>query len=131
MRLGSTPIRKIMIPLKKATLVSFDTSAEQMKLIAKNVRFSRVPVYKGSKSNIVGVINLFDFLSDGTEKSKVSDFVKETEHISAETLIDDTLVRMQKTKQRMAIVTDKMNAPIGIVTIKDLVEEIVGELIEW
>ncbi len=131
MRLGSIPIRKIMIPLNKATVVSFDASAEQMRLIAKNVRFSRMPVYKGSKSNIVGVINLFDFLSVGTEKSSVSDFLKETEHISAETLIDDTLVRMQKTKQRMAIVTNKINVPIGIVTIKDLVEEIVGELIEW
>ncbi len=120
-----------MIPLNKATVVSFDASAEQMRLIAKNVRFSRMPVYKGSKSNIVGVINLFDFLSVGTEKSSVSDFLKETEHISAETLIDDTLVRMQKTKQRMAIVTNKINVPIGIVTIKDLVEEIVGELIEW
>ncbi len=131
MRLGSIPIMKIMIPLKKATVVSFEASAEQMRFVAKNVRFSRVPVYKGSKSNIIGVINLFDFLSVGTEKSTVGDFLKETEHISAETLIDDTLVRMQETKQRMAIVTDKNNVPIGIVTIKDLVEEIVGELIEW
>ena len=57
--------------------------------------------------------------------------MKETEHISADTLIDDALVRMQKTKQRMAIVIDKNSKPIGIVTIKDLVEEIVGELMEW
>ena len=98
MKLGSIPIRKIMIPLKKAALVSFDVSAKQMMVLAKNVRFSRIPVYKGSRSNIVGVINLFDFLSVGTEKSTISDFLKETEHLSAETLTDDALVRMQKRK---------------------------------
>ena len=74
---------------------------------------------------------MFDFLSVCNEESKISDFLKETEHISADTLIDDALVRMQKTKQRMAMVIDKNNKPIGIVTIKDLVEEIVGELMEW
>jgi len=131
MRLGSIPIRKIMIPLKKATVVSSDVSVEQMKVLAKNVRFSRIPVYKGPRNNIVGVINLFDFLSDCTEESKIRDFLKEAEHISADMLIDDALVRMQKTKQRMAIVVSKNNKPIGIVTIKDLVEEIVGELMEW
>ena len=57
--------------------------------------------------------------------------MKDTEYLNAETLIDDALVRMQKTKQRMAIVTNKDNVSIGIVTIKDLVEEIVGELMAW
>ncbi len=131
MKLGSIPIMKIMIPLKKTTLVSHDASAEQIRVIAKNVRFSRIPVFKGLKSNIIGVINLFDFLSVGTEKSTVSDFLKDTECLNAETLIDDALVRMQKTKQRIAIVINKDNESIGIVTIKDLVEEIVGELMAW
>jgi CBS domain containing-hemolysin-like protein len=131
MKLGSIPIKKIMIPLKKTALVSHDASAEQIKVIAKNVRFSRIPVFKGSKSNIVGVINLFDFLSVGTEMSTISDFLKDTECLNEETLIDDALVRMQKTKQRMAVVTNKDNESIGIVTIKDLVEEIVGELMAW
>ena len=131
MRLGSIPIRKIMIPLNKATVVSSEVNVEQMKVLATNVRFSRIPVFKGPRSNIVGVINVFDFLSVCTEESKISDFLKETEHIGADTLIDDALVRMQKTKQRMAIVVDKNSKPIGIVTIKDLVEEIVGELMEW
>ena len=131
MKLGSIPIKKIMIPLKRTALVSHDVSAEQIKVFAKNVRFSRIPVFKDSKSNIIGVINLFDFLSVGTEKSTISDFLKDTECLNAETLIDDALVRMQKTKQRIAIVTNKDNESIGIVTIKDLVEEIVGELMAW
>ena len=131
MKLGSIPIKKIMIPLKRTTMVSYDVSAEQIMAFAKSVRVSRLPVYKGSKSNIIGLINLFDFLSVGTEKSTISDFLKETEYFNSETLIDDALVRMQKTKQRMAIVTNKDNESIGIVTIKDLVEEIVGELMAW
>jgi CBS domain containing-hemolysin-like protein len=131
MKLGSIPIKKIMIPLKKTTLVSYNASADQIISYAKNTKFSRFPVYKGSRSNIVGVINLFDFLSVGTEKSTISDFLKDTERLNSETLIDDALVRMQKTKQRMVIVTNKDNESIGIVTIKDLVEEIVGELTAW
>jgi len=120
MKLGSIPISKIMIPLNKATVVSSEVNAEQMMALAKNVRFSRIPVFKGPKSNIIGVINLFDFLSVCTEESKIIDIVKETEHIGADTLIDDALVIMQKTKQRMAIVIDKNSKPIGIVTIRTL-----------
>lgn len=131
MKLGSIPIKKIMIPLKKTTLVSYNASADQIIGYAKNTKFSRFPVYKGSRSNIVGVINLFDFLSISTEKSTISDFLKDTERLNSETLIDDALVRMQKTKQRIAIVTNKDNESIGIITIKDLVEEIVGELTAW
>ena len=70
-------------------------------------------------------------MSVGTEMSTVSDFLKDTECLNEETLIDDALVRMQKTKQRIAVVTDRDNESIGIVTIKDLVEEIVGELMAW
>ncbi|ODS32882.1 MAG: hypothetical protein SCARUB_01988 [Candidatus Scalindua rubra] len=131
MELGSIPIKNIMIPVKKATLLSHDVSTEHIRALAKNIRFSRIPVYKGSKSNIIGVINLFDFLSVGTEESKISDFLKDTEYLNTETLIDDALVRMQKEKQRMVIVTGKNNKAVGIVTIKDLVEEIVGELMAW
>ncbi|MEK6765770.1 MAG: CNNM domain-containing protein [Planctomycetota bacterium] len=131
MKLGSIPIKKIMIPLKRTTLVSYNASADQIIGYAKNAKFSRFPVYKDSRSNIVGIINLFDFLSVGTEKSTISDFLKDTERLNSETFIDNALVRMQKTKQRMAIVTNKNNESIGIVTIKDLVEEIVGELTAW
>ncbi|MFQ5712656.1 MAG: CNNM domain-containing protein [Candidatus Scalinduaceae bacterium] len=131
MELGSIPVKNIMIPLKKATLVSYDISADQIKALAKRVRFSRIPVFKDSRSDIMGVINLFDYLSTSTEKSKVSDFLRDTEYIKAETATDDALIRMQKAKQRMAIVVNRDNKAIGIVTIKDLVEEIVGELMVW
>lgn len=131
MGLGSIPVKSVMIPLKKATLVSYDISADQIKALAKSVRFSRIPVFKDSRSDIMGVINLFDYLSTSTEKSKVSDFLRDTEYIKAETATDDALIRMQKAKQRMAIVINRDNKAIGIVTIKDLVEEIVGELMEW
>ncbi len=131
MELERIPVKNIMIPLKEATLVPYDISAEQIKALAKSVRFSRIPVFKYSRSEIVGVINLFDYLSTSTEKSKVSDFLRNTEYIKAETSTDDALIRMQRAKQRMAIVVNRDNKAIGIVTIKDLVEEIVGELMVW
>jgi CBS domain containing-hemolysin-like protein len=131
MELERIPIKNIMIPLKKAALVSYDGNADLINAMAKRVRFSRIPVYKGAKNDIVGIINLFDFLSTGTEKSKVNDFLKVAEYLEAETPTDDALIKMQKAKQRMAIVVDKDNKAIGIVTIKDLVEEIVGELMVW
>jgi CBS domain containing-hemolysin-like protein len=53
------------------------------------------------------------------------------EYLKAETPTDDALIKMQKAKQRMAIVVDNDHKAIGIVTIKDLVEEIVGELMVW
>ncbi len=131
MELERIPIKNIMIPLKRATLISHNANANQIKALAKRVRFSRIPVYEGNRNNIVGVINLFDFLSIGSEKSKLSDFLKSTEYLKAETPTDDALIKMQNTKQRMSIVVNEHNKAIGIVTIKDLVEEIVGELISW
>lgn len=131
MELGSIPIKNIMIPLKRATLVSHNVSPEQIKALAKSVRFSRIPVFKDARDNIVGVINLFEFLCISTEKPKVNDFIKDAEYLKAEIPTDDALMRMQKAKQRMALVVNKDNKVIGIVTIKDLVEEIVGELTAW
>ncbi|MFQ5963054.1 MAG: CNNM domain-containing protein [Candidatus Scalinduaceae bacterium] len=131
MELGSIQIKNVMIPLRRATLISHDISADQIMTLAKNVRVSRIPVYRDSPNNIVGLITLFDFLSSGTETSKVNDFLKDTEYLNAEMPIDEALIRMQKAKQRMAIVVNRVNKAIGIVTIKDLVEEIVGELIVW
>ena len=131
MKLEKIPVKNIMIPLKKATLISHKGNADLVKALAKRVRYSRIPVFKGPKNNITGIINLFDFLSTGTAQSRVIDFQKDTEYIKAETPTDDALIIMQKAKQRMAIVVNKDGKTIGIVTIKDLVEEIVGELIVW
>lgn len=131
MKLERIPIKKIMIPLKKTTMISHAGNSALLKVLARRVRFSRIPVYEGPRNNIVGAINLFEFLSTGKADSKVSSFVKDTEYIYADTSTDDTLIKMQKAKQRMAIVVDKDKKAIGIVTIKDLVEEIVGELMAW
>ena len=131
MELERIPIEKIMVPLKKSALVSYDGKANLIKAMAKRLRYSRIPVYKGAKNNIIGIIDMFEFLGMGNEKSKVSDFLKDTEYLKADTPTNDALVKLQKAKQRMAIVVNRDNNAIGIVTIKDLVEEIVGELMVW
>lgn len=131
MELRNIPVKKIMIPLKQVAQVPYDTNSDQIKILAKSIRFSRMPVYKGVKNNIIGFINLFDFLSSDKKDPVANDFLKKTELLDEETPIDDALMKMQKSKQRLAVVIGKNKKSVGIVTIKDLVEEIVGELLVW
>ena len=96
--------------------------------------FSRVPVYAETKSRIVGIANIYDilFAKEGeAEEKKVSDFMRDPAFVKRSDGLDIALARLRHRRQPMGIVADEENRVVGIITIEDILEEIVGEIEDW
>ena len=129
--LGAKPVLDIMVPLYRVSSISADDSPENLKKLVSLTGFSRIPVYKTSKNDITGIINIYDILFDpeeGEETGKIKDFIRELFFFRQKAAYDIALTRLRHKKQPMGIVADENQKAIGIVTIEDILEEIVGEI---
>ena len=89
----------------------------------------------GDHNNIIGFINVYDVLCSKKEIANLYDFVKLIKTISQNTLVTDAMEAMQMGKEKIALVVrvvrKECKVPVGIITMKDLVEELFGELSTW
>lgn len=131
MALGRTPVQKVMIPLEEVTMAPYTAGPRSLKGMAREKKFSRIPIYDRDRTKVIGVVTLLELLIDGKPQGDIREFVRPATYIDARTPVDEALLRLRHEKQRMSIVTDSAGKVLGIVTIKDLVEEIVGELTVW
>jgi putative hemolysin len=121
---------QVMIGLDKAVLVSEEIAAPELREVLKAHGHPRVGVYSGRRENIIGVLNIFDVLL-GDSEGQPSQFIQPALTLPADRTVTDALLELQRQRKTMAFVTDPSGAFVGMVTIKDLVEEIVGELEEF
>ena len=125
---GAKKVKEITMPLKKVATIDGEADIMALEGIAKRTGYSRIPIYETRKDNIIGIANILDaaFVEDTTQK--VKQFARPCTFVSQDTPIDKVLLTLQSKKQPLAIVNDENRNSIGIVTIEDLVEEIVGEI---
>jgi CBS domain containing-hemolysin-like protein len=125
-------VREAMKPRPEMVTVAADTSVEQFVELLRSRPFSRVPVFEGNIDKIVGLVYAKDVLQvrDSEAHSRtVGSLMRRDIYFVPETkLASDLLRELQKKKVRMAIVIDEYGGVAGLVTIEDLVEEIVGEI---
>lgn len=116
----------IMTPRIDVEALDLGLKKEELVKQIKDSQFSRYPAYVHSLDNIVGIIHSKDFLLH--EEAAIKDLV-DTPFVAPESMkIDDLLQALQKRKMHMAIVTDEYGVTSGVVTIEDILEEIVGEI---
>ena len=129
---GEKTVREVMKPRPEMVAVPVTATVEQFVDLLKDKPFSRVPVYEGSIHNIKGILNAQDILQvpDTEAGTRTVNTIMRTDvHFVPETRRSNELLReMQKHNIRMAIVVDEYGSVAGLVTIEDLVEEIVGEI---
>ncbi len=128
---GSINIEKIMVPIYRVSSLSSDDTEENLRRLVSLTGYSRIPVYEGNKNNIIGIINIYDFLfkiEDTEEPSKLIDHIREMVLLNRTDGLDIALARLRHKKQPMGIVVDDAGAVVGIVTIEDILEELVGEI---
>lgn len=131
--LGDTIVREVMVPRIDMITVPSNTSVDQaMRLIVEGGQ-SRIPMYEGTLDNIVGLLYAKDLLRVAARHERLATvaplarpvyFVPETKRL------DDLLRELRSRRIHMAIVVDEYGAVSGLVTIEDLVEEIVGEIVD-
>ncbi len=130
MRLATVKVRDVMIPLDQVCMVPLTADPEAVRLAASERAHSRLPVYDGDRANIRGVLNLIDFLA-AEGRPVVAELVRPLIRISQDLSIDLALIQLQRRRQVMAAVVDESDRALGLATVKDMVEEVVGELHEW
>jgi len=120
----------VMVPGSKTAILSADATRVEVDRFIRATRYSRMLVYRGSRSRIVGVVHLLDLLTAEPD-TPMSRLMSPPVELTPEIPVIDALSVLQRKHRRMAIVVDKWGNCVGIVTVKDLVEEIVGELAAW
>ncbi|MBQ3565962.1 MAG: HlyC/CorC family transporter [Oscillospiraceae bacterium] len=122
-------VDEILIPRVNVTAVERNTPFEEIKNIFLNEMYSRVPVYEKNIDNIVGIVTNKSFMRLMNEgKQDISEIIQDIIHISDLKLISEALKELQKNKMHMAVVLDQYGGTKGIVTIEDIIEELVGEI---
>lgn len=129
-RFADTTVGEAMIPL--ADVVGFNeirNIKEAVRLVMKH-GFNRLPIYRGNITNVKGVLTLstWDLMLPDLEERSVAEFVSPALYISPKQTIDTALPQLQKRDDHMAIVVDEFGSAIGILTMEDVFEEVVGEI---
>ena len=126
--LNDSLARDIMIPRIDMTMVDVETGYRSLQAIFKETMFSRIPVYEGEKDNIIGIVTLKDFFSNGRTDFSLRSIMREAYYTFETKKTDELLNEMRESSNSIAIVLDEYGACAGLITMEDLLEEIVGEI---
>jgi putative hemolysin len=125
---GDITVDQCMVPLVQLTAIRDDSTLKEAHQLAIDTGFSRFPVFHERMHNIIGVLNTFDLLNQPIESSPLTHLVRPAHYIPSNKKIDDLLKELQKRGLHMGVVVDEYGGCIGLTTVEDLLEEIVGEI---
>ena len=128
--IGATQIREIMIPRVEVTAVDIDDPMPQILDVVKKTNYSRIPVYRGNFDNPIGILNVKDLLQHfpNAEEVNLQVLLRPVHFVPDSARLDVVLRQLQTMHLHMAVVVDEYGGVEGIVTLEDLLEEIVGEI---
>ncbi len=130
--LGQTVVREIMIPKADMTLLNVSSSLEQAMDVFARSRYSRLPIYEDDDDNIIGVVHqkdIFDLLYKKEVKT-LRELVRPVMFIPETQKINQLLSELLKKHIHMAIILNEYGSIAGLVTLEDIIEEIVGEIVD-
>jgi CBS domain containing-hemolysin-like protein len=134
LRFNRTIVKEVMTPRLDMTAVSKDDSMDEAIETCIQSGHDRLPVYDGSLDNVIGIVEITDMVRDRHYSSdhdmKLADLIEPTLHVPESKNVDELLTEMRNKRLNMVIVIDEFGTTEGLVTMEDLVEEIVGEILE-
>lgn len=126
---GDSSAKDIMVPRVDMVCVDIDSSYDEILQVFREERFTRIPVYEGNNDNVVGVINIKDLLlSHPSENFQIRSIMREPYFTYEYKKTSELMVEMRQDSINFTIVLDEYGATIGMITLEDLLEEIVGEI---
>lgn len=124
--------REVMVPRTDAFMVDIEDDTDTIIAAILKQNFSRIPVYDGDKDNIIGLIHtkkiLSESFSNGFDNLNIRRIMQEPLFVPETIFVDDLLTSLRNTQNQMAILLDEYGGVAGLVTLEDLLEEIVGEI---
>ncbi|MDQ6596328.1 hemolysin family protein [Bacillus salipaludis] len=125
--------KEIMVPRTEIIALSKDATMKEIIETVREEKYTRYPVIDGDKDNIYGIVNIKEVLVDCiqqkcNEQEPLKTYLKPVIHVIETIPIQELLVKLQKCQSHMAILSDEYGGTAGIVTVEDILEEIVGEI---
>jgi len=134
LRFNNTIAKEVMTPRLDMTAVAADSTIPEAIETCIQSGHARLPVYEGGLDNIIGVVHIRDLVRDlnygENENLELEDLIEPTLHVPESKNVDDLLTEMRENRMHMVIVIDEFGTTEGLVTMEDLTEEIVGEILE-
>ncbi|MBI5968446.1 MAG: HlyC/CorC family transporter [Deltaproteobacteria bacterium] len=127
-RFSETKIKEAMIPLVEVVALEENSTVEEAIALARQEHYSRYPVFRERVDNIIGVLHSFDLLLAQEKDQTVQPFVRPISFFPETKPVDELLVELQQNQEAMAAVVDEYGGAVGIVTVEDILEEVVGEI---
>lgn len=131
---SETTAREIMVPRIDMTAVPGDAHLDHIKAFTLESGFSRIPVYQGTLDNVIGILYVKDLLLHYVDKKPgtvtVRDMMREAYFVPESKKLDDLLTEMREKRIHMAIVIDEFGGTAGMITLEDILEEIVGDIFD-
>jgi len=126
---GDTVAGDIMLPRVDMVMVSVESSYEEILKIFREERYTRIPVYEESPDNVIGILNVKDFLLiEDKGNFSVKEHLREPLYTYEYKKTSSLMVDMRKTGANIVIVLDEYGTTVGLITLEDMLEEIVGEI---
>jgi CBS domain containing-hemolysin-like protein len=127
---SDTLVREAMVPRTEMAAIPGDSSLEQITLAFEKYRYSRLPVYRESLDNVIGFIHSKDFMPYllHPEKFRLDEVLQPPVYVVDTARLEDVLRQMQKAKAHFGFVVDEHGGLEGVITLEDLLEEIVGDI---
>ncbi len=126
-------VSKVMIPRAEIIAADVNTQVEDLLTLVNKEGYARIPIYEDEFDNIIGVLYARDLLKvwEAKEKVVLRDLIRPAYFVSSDKIAMDLLKDFQRKRIQIAIVTDKQNIIVGLISLEDLLEEIVGEIEDW
>jgi CBS domain containing-hemolysin-like protein len=128
---GDTIVREVMVPRPDIVAIEHDRTLRDVQALVLKHGYSRVPVYREDLDDVVGIVYAKDVLKalhQGKHDVPLNEVIRETHYIPETKKIAELLREMQRDKFHIALVTDEYGSVSGLVTLEDLLEELVGEI---
>lgn len=126
--LGETAVREVMVPLVDVAALRETAAPDEAIALIRERGHSRLPLFRERIDNMVGLVTAMDLLRRGAEVESLTAIMRPPYFAPETKRIDDLLREMQKARIQLAVVVDEYGGSVGIVTVEDILEQIVGEI---
>lgn len=127
--LGDARAKDVMVPRVNVVFADVESTYDELIDIFREHKFTRLPVYEGMTDNVIGTINMKDLLLyDTTKEFHIQEFLRDAYFTYEHKNISELLVEMREASYNIAIVLDEYGETAGLITLEDILEEIVGEI---
>ena len=129
-RFADTTVGEAMVPVAEVIAINHDRTTKDAIRLVRRMGYNRLPVYRRNVSNVIGIVTLttWDLMNAELPEKSLTDLTTPACYVTPHQAIDQLLPILQAREDHMAIVVDEFGSAIGIITIEDILEEVVGEI---